>query len=330
MATSREVGTSETISTFGGTGQGRDYTSVSTWEAATDNDLVTATASEVLECFADDASYSITGITIAGATTDASFFRIVRAESGSRHGGIPGGGIKFSSTSTAHSFSSSENYFQLQDVENDKSVNDAATNIFCFNMAAFNKSIGLISKAVNSGSGTAGGIRMTGFNESKAAVNCISYECDGEGFHIRGKGTGAWDATYNCTAAGCGTGFNAFAASPILKNCLGENSTTDFAGTWGTSNNNASKDTTAPGTSNRISQTFTFVDDANDDWHLASGDGGAKDFGADLSGDGDFAFDDDVDFQTRVVSWDIGFDEFKGGDSFPGWRRKPMINLMGV
>ena len=36
----------------------------------------------------------------------------------------------------------------------------------------------------------------------------------------------------------------------------------------------------------------------------------AKDFGADLSADGFFPFDDDIDFQTRSGSWDIGFDEF--------------------
>jgi hypothetical protein len=83
----------------------------------------------------------------------------------------------------------------------------------------------------------------------------------------------------------------------------------DFSGSPA-GNNNASSDGTATGTGSRINQTFTFVASGSDDYHLAGSDAGALDFGADLSADGVFAFDDDIDFDTRSGTWDIGFDEF--------------------
>ncbi len=46
----------------------------------------------------------------------------------------------------------------------------------------------------------------------------------------------------------------------------------------------------------------------SDDYHLAAGDAGAKDYGTDLSGDSFFPFDDDIDGDL-FDTWDIGFDE---------------------
>lgn len=57
---------------------------------------------------------------------------------------------------------------------------------------------------------------------------------------------------------------------------------------------------------NRISQTFTFVDAAHGDFHLASNDAGARDYGTDLSA----YFTTDIDGQTRSGTWDIGADEY--------------------
>ena len=67
MASSRLTATNENISTYGAGGFGRDYTSLGTWESATDIDLVTAAQSEVLECYDDAASFD-DRLTFAGAT----------------------------------------------------------------------------------------------------------------------------------------------------------------------------------------------------------------------------------------------------------------------
>ena len=65
---------------------GRDYTSVANWEAATDNDLVTAAAGETLQCY-----YTTTqdgsACTLSGATVNASYFRKIECVSG-QHTGV--------------------------------------------------------------------------------------------------------------------------------------------------------------------------------------------------------------------------------------------------
>jgi hypothetical protein len=65
------------------------------------------------------------------------------------------------------------------------------------------------------------------------------------------------------------------------------------------------------GTHNRVSQTFTFTDAAND-FHLVSADTGAKDAGINLSSDPDLPFSTDISGQVRPTSgpWDIGADEW--------------------
>jgi len=64
-------------------------------------------------------------------------------------------------------------------------------------------------------------------------------------------------------------------------------------------------------THDRLSQTFTFVDEVNKDFHLTSNDAGAKNYGADLSADANLAFSTDIDGQARPYgsAWDIGADE---------------------
>lgn len=71
------------------------------------------------------------------------------------------------------------------------------------------------------------------------------------------------------------------------------------------------------GSGNRTSQTFTFVGETDNppNYLLASGDGGAKDFGTDLSGDGNLPFDVDILGESRPDStvWDMGAHEEGAG-----------------
>lgn len=77
---------------------------------------------------------------------------------------------------------------------------------------------------------------------------------------------------------------------------------------------NASTTDDLTGGNDRTSQTFTFVDAANGDFHLASGDSGARGHGTDLSSDATYAFSDDYDGESRS-SWDIGAFEYTSGTS---------------
>jgi len=83
---------------------------------------------------------------------------------------------------------------------------------------------------------------------------------------------------------------------------VGNFSDTDYNATDGT-------DTTGQGAHSRTSQTFNFYYEANNDFHLAVSDTGARDYGTNLSADAILPFSNDIDRQNRSVPWDIGADE---------------------
>jgi hypothetical protein len=90
------------------------------------------------------------------------------------------------------------------------------------------------------------------------------------------------------------------------------NTTADYAITGSGTDDyatNMSGDATSPTVGLR-SKTPSFVDRANDDYHLASSDTAAKDAGTDLSADATWSFSDDIDGATRSGTWDIGADEY--------------------
>ena len=106
MATARGVPANPNTSTYGTGGAGRDYTSLQTWESATDNNLVTANAGEILDCFDDAASFT-DNFSSGGMTdgvTDATRFRVVRGSSADRHDGTSNNGVHFTPTNDGNPF----------------------------------------------------------------------------------------------------------------------------------------------------------------------------------------------------------------------------------
>ncbi len=116
---------------------------------------------------------------------------------------------------------------------------------------------------------------------------------------------------YNCSVAGkFGTGISGFygANNPTVRNCLSYGATTaDFWDSFNTKEHNASKDGTAPGANSLTSIADPFVDYNGGDLHLKAGSSliGA---GKDLSADADYPFAIDFDGQGRLVPWHIGAD----------------------
>jgi hypothetical protein len=122
---------------------------------------------------------------------------------------------------------------------------------------------------------------------------------------------------YNNTFINCATGISATVSAPLgtitTQNNLFKSCTAATSGLTGS----ASVDYNATDLSSlgytaqshdRVSQTFTFVNEGADDFHLASNDAGAKDFGVSDSGTG--LFSDDIDGQGRhAYHWDIGADQ---------------------
>ncbi len=307
MASARITASNENVQTYGnGT---RDFTDFNTWEAATDIDLVGAAQSEVLECFDDAASFD-DNIDAAGATTNASFFRIIRPASGQGHDGTPNNGFFIDSTIADHTFRITEDFFSLQDIiirhifssSDEFNVTMRGDNSTCIGVICFD--------SVNNGAGGASHFNVFD-GVDVVFVDCIGINPDQHNFRLN-PGGGITTYVYNCNAIDAASnGVRAESGTIVAKNVLSTGNGTDFVtagGVFTGSVTNASGDATAPGSTPRINQTFTFVNAASDDYHLAAGDAGAKDFGTDLSADAVFAFDDDIDGDL-FGTWDIGFDE---------------------
>ncbi|NTW27223.1 MAG: hypothetical protein HGA36_02795 [Candidatus Moranbacteria bacterium] len=110
-----------------------------------------------------------------------------------------------------------------------------------------------------------------------------------------------------------GYGIRSNDGSVLAKNNIVQQA--NFDGTFNAaSSNNISQNTSSPNVALR-NKTVTFADAANKDFHLASSDIVAKNAGADLSADANFAFATDIDGQARLAGtppaggWDIGADE---------------------
>jgi hypothetical protein len=319
MGSARKTGTNESIHTYGnGT---RQYTSLQTWEDAHTVDCVATTTSHVLECYDDAASFN-DYVTIAGATTNATYFRIIRPAAGQGHDGTPNNGVSFFSTTDAVVFSLSETYSQVQDlIAKLTPATSAGRNTYVISgtLAAM---IGCI--AFNGAStGLVSGFSIT--TGGGICVDCFAHNNTGVGF-VTACYTASKDLRfYNCIATNNGAqGFkmssNQATVVFTFTNCLasGNLANNDFIDITTNSPTRtvtycASGDATADdwgGAGNRISQTFTFANSGGDDFHLAYGDAGARNYGTDLSADGTYAFNDDIDKAVRGASWDIGFDEY--------------------
>lgn len=199
-------------------------------------------------------------------------------------------------------------------------ANQTATNIACVIAHC------IVKATQTSGSITGYELRpptSPGRGTSKV-YNCLALDCN-QGYTNDFGLSGDVGEFYNNTAAGCTYGF-VEATTMKVVNCLSTGATNSgFVGTFASgSNYNAEDDGNgAPGANSRSGQTFTFVNAAGDDFHLASTDAGAKGFGTADPGSG--AFSNDCDGQTRSAPWDIGFDQYVSG---PGSGSD--VSLVGV
>ncbi len=290
MASSRKTGTNEQVTTYDSAGGGEDYTSLSTWEAATDTDHVTDTESDVLECTAGTHSDRTV---LNGSTNNASYFRIIRPASGQGHSGIPltdGSVVYFTTTDN---FSITENWSQLQDLVSKFTLNtggNAGGHILNADECAL---VGILSiDGANTGAGVIRILYGTAASPYDVyIINCLAHNNEEAGIAL----VACTCYVYNCTSEGNKFGLFEITGTGVAKNNIAtNNSTTNILGTWTETTNT----TGSP----------TFVDSGNDDFHLDSSDTVAKGNGTDLSADGNYAFDDDIDFET-MSDWPIGFDE---------------------
>ncbi len=293
MASARKTGSNEQVTTYDSAG-GKDFTSLNTWEQATDTDHVTDTETDVLECF--KGAHADGSVQLAGSTNNASFFRIIRPASGEGHNGIPlsdGTVVEFHSSSNFLLLDIQETFTQIQDLVG-KTTDNSTSQLTVFRVfadeAAF---IGCMAyDSTNIGTGATKGFdNRPGVGNNGYIIDCLSHNNDNAGMLARNGNT----FFYNCTVTDNVTnGMQQSGGTAVRKNCITQGNGTNVLGTFTTT---TSSDGESP----------SFVDSANDDFHLTSGDARANS-GTDLSGDGAYAFDDDIDKET-MSDWPIGFDE---------------------
>ncbi len=312
MASARRTGTNEQVATGGNNSRTYDFDAggFGTWEAATDTNHVSDNESDVLECYDDAASFDDSA-TLDGSTNDATRFRIVRPAAGEGHDGTSNNGFYFLSVANITIAVVDESFSQLQDLIVTL-TNNSSDSRACAQVGSSGTDAKLIAciafDGLNSGAGGTRGLRIES-PSSAQMVLCLAEDNESDNIVLSGTTIHA----YNCVSVDAGSqGFRNSATTAVVKNCLSTGSTSnDFeAGTYTGSDYNSAGDATDPdsGANNRVSQTFSFENAGGNDYHITYSDLGAHDFGQDLSADGVFAFDDDID-GTLWDAWDIGFNE---------------------
>jgi hypothetical protein len=148
------------------------------------------------------------------------------------------------------------------------------------------------------------------------AWNNLVYDFAGGSSQVSGIAPDDPDFTfylYNNTVTDSREGFTNYAGTVVAKNNLAYMNFDNWSGSYdAASTNNLSgpgADAQIPATNARNGVAVTFVNSGGDDFHLAAGDTGAQDFGADLSADSSLAFAMDIDHAGRTTPWDIGADD---------------------
>lgn len=295
---------------------GGDYTSLAGWYAGEQADLVTLDEIRQAEC------YSMSDTTLAnliGSTTDATRYLRVYTPTSERHAGQwDATKYRLEGSARAYGFITQDKFVRIEGVQVKYTLSSGGGDgIFISNVSGDTRVSSCILWCVLSGTADAVfGIRPTGSTTTARIWNNVINDVV-NGANATNWGVYAHEGTTylsNNTVQNCRDGVVS-ASTCYAKNNLAQGCTTTgfkvvASGTFhASSTNNASDFSDAPG-SNPQTGTATFVDAANDNFHLAGSDTVAKNNGADLSADANLAFSDDIDGQTRSGSWDIGADEY--------------------
>ncbi len=298
------------VSSIDTTGGG-DYTTVTLWEADTDNDLVTAADGEVGEVVDGQTVTEGATVSISGATTNASFFRELRSA------GLPwdtdaGSGTTLRFTGENDLLSSNEEFVRVFDLRVFRDTTTASTgsNRHIVSLTAFGHHIGYVTierTTASSANGTGRCISVVGGATAVSHVyNCTVF---GNGL-TTGMGDGiivqADTNVFNCDAYNLtGTGIFSNSGGEVVEGCIAmDNGSQDLFDSGADFDFNLSSDATAVGANSHASETLAdiWVDAANGDFTLV------RDSNAHNGATSQTVFDDDIFGTTRPigVEWDMG------------------------
>jgi hypothetical protein len=303
---------------------GGDYTSLSNWEAGEQGNLITQDIWVHASCYP---MRDTTPVVFNGWVTDSTHYIKVDSPEGYRHQGVFDNTKYYLNVSGYHCMTIYEDYIfvdhlQIQHDAGDSTIPvnaiympyifikgakhcDIYNNIIfskdCYGSYALTGCMGILSDDV------IGLIRIWnniifGFGYSSDRGNgAIALSLDGEG------------DVYNNTIVNCDVGLYVN-VNYTVKNCIFSNCKTDailfdfLSDSYCSTTNNNTKGLTPSVTSNRFSQTFSFRNITNSDYHLKGIDTGALGYG--VTNPGNSLFNDDVDGVTRSIPWDIGADQY--------------------
>ena len=305
---------------------GGDYTSLNAALAGQSADLTANCGGTggagilTIECYAmQDTTAASTG---TGYTTSASYYINITSPSSDRHDG-KWNTSKYRLEAAGPTFTNHEQYTRisyLQIYSNSGYWNEGALKNSC-SVPNITVTHCILKTAIVNTVMVASGILKFDYisvdPSNNYIYNNIFYDATGDygsAIHL-GDYAGNFyiynNTFFNCTY-GITTPYDA-ETSKYAKNNLFCSVTHPIAGTWSSGSGYNATDQSSIGytvtggaTGDRTSQTFTFVDDDNDNFHLASNDAGARNYGTDLSG----TFTTDIDGETRSGTWDIGADEY--------------------
>jgi len=303
-------------------GSGTNYTSLSAWEAGEQGDLTGARDEiAVAKCRCTGGTADTSRVTIDGWTTDSTRYIQIWTDPAEsyRHNGTWQTGNKYRLSFTAafdyySALNILDNYVKVIGLQIEHSGGEGGSAI------EINAANPLISHCVLRKEGTRtyssyGIEQKTNAASTSKYYNNIIYNFTTAGI----RHAAFYDSDlvcYNNTIVDSVIGISKSDVETIvtyIKNNLIK-CTNAFDGTFTDSDTyndyNSISENTADatiGSHGRYNQTFTFV--GATDFHLGASDGGAMNYGTDLSADGQCAFSDDIDGQTRSGTWDIGADE---------------------
>lgn len=313
----------------GGTG---DYTSLANAEsdyfgAGTAN-LVTADKYIVCTCICTNGAAD-GGCTIDGLTTDATRNLTIAVDSTYRHSGTFPSGNKFRIVKTTNGYplQIADHYVSVVGLAISAEYNGGGQSGIYLNYVGGVVIAYCVIRRLNIAGSSNYGVQMLSDSTIKI-FNCVIY-----GFlrgYYDGSSSQAYSEVYNNTFVGCTYGMYVPESAnyrPKLKNNIFYNCGTAARGNYAagsgynaTDNESMYYTVSGGATSDRVSQTFSFVDAGANNYALTSSDSGAKDYGvSDPSGSG--LFSDDIVGNSRTAPWDIGAFEYlaSGGGAFKSY-----------
>jgi hypothetical protein len=294
---------------------GRNYATLTLWEAAKNGDLVAADTIEQAACYND--SVLNESFMMNGWVVDATRYPRVYTPTAERHTGTAGTGFTINYTGiNGYTIKNFTNYCRIEGIAFDSTDVDASHySIWWENSGAASEVLIAYNLFYGDRVDTCHGIWIDHADANVRLYNNFIYNHNGAGVNIEDCHTAyiynntVYLNSYGIRVNGANTG------TVIAKNnAVFDSDNNDFDGTFSSESDcNCSSDATAPGLhslhSKSVNNNLVSIVGGSEDLHCLDTSSDIYAAGADLTADPYLAFFDDIDGDARSF-WCMGGDEF--------------------